>query len=755
MTVFLCEKPSQASDIADVLGIESRQDGYIKTRQGLVTWAFGHLLELADPDQYNEAWKRWNKTDLPIIPETFSYIPKPKSSKQLNLIGRLLRSTNLVVIATDADREGEAIGRELLDHFDYQGDIKRLWLSALDPASIRKAMANIQPGESTESLYQAALARSRADWLHGINMTRAATLYLGNGSRQVLSAGRVQTPTLALVVTRDRLIDNFVPRQFYELDAVVTTTDGSLLLRHAPPVEPEDFRIYRKEAAQTLADACQGQSGILQVAKERKRQGPPKLFTLAGLQKSCNKLFSWPASKTLKIAQALYETHKVTTYPRSDCPYLPEEQQSDVSAILAHLNELDEFYNLVPGEPVIRKSVFNTAKVAKASHHAIIPTTQAADFGTFAKDEREAYLLICQHYLAALSPDHVYNQTSVSITINDTLFNATDKVTVDPGWKRLFRNQHKISSQLPAGLKDQTEGLMKQVDVVERTTTPPDHYTEGTLIDDMAKVAKYIDDPALKARLKETSGIGTEATRASIIETLKTRKFLKPDKKKILSTSAGQQLIDALPPVVSSIGETAVWEDALEAIAQGDKGLDEFIGGIEQQLRVLLESVSTMQPIQAGAQNTNFPCPDCGKDMRRLQNKSKGNYFWGCSGYPDCKTTLPDNKGKPGKSTPAPQADDRYPCPACKNPMVRRKSSKGFFWGCSSYPVCKQTLPDSKGKPGIAKSAQKSKAEHAGGSCPDCEGGQLIKREIKKGKNIGKSFMGCSNFPKCNHFSWK
>lgn len=598
MKLYLCEKPSQAKDIASVLGNPLHQKTHIKTNVGLVTWAYGHLLELVTPEAYDESLKKWSRETLPIIPNEFQLRPKSNvkdfAIDQFHAIGELLKQCTELIIATDADREGEMIAREIVDYFGYQGKIARLWLSALDPNSIRKALSKLKSDLETRSLYHAALARSRGDWLVGINMTRAATLR--SGEKGVSSVGRVQTPTLALVVRRDREIEHFKPKTYYELVADVSSGTERVSLRFAPR---EEERIFDRAIAGALSERTKGFTGPLKVTHERKKTSPPKLFSLAAFQIRANAQWGWSAEHSLKIAQSLYETHKFTTYPRSDCEFLPEEQIPDVSVILSNLSQLDPFWNIELKEPLIRKSVFNTSKVT--AHHAIIPTKVAQNLSVLSEDERNGFLLIARHYLASLLPDYEFDQTKIVLKIDEKLsFSTTGNVPTVAGWKSIFGKEiEEDKTLLLPPIKDGALGTVEQTKVESKQTKPPPHYTEGALIADMKSIAKFVTDPTKKARLKETSGIGTEATRAAILKTLHDRGFLETQKKTVISTERGRKLIALLEehlPGLADPGETAVWEDALEAIASGERTPQQFTDSLAQQVKSYIETLFANSP---------------------------------------------------------------------------------------------------------------------------------------------------------------
>ena len=580
--LIICEKPSQAKDIAAVLGVKNRAQNHIETAGGTVTWAIGHLLELAAPESYGERLAKWAMADLPIIPSPFRVDAKDSTKAQLKAVTSLIKKAKEVVVATDADREGEMIARELLDHVGFQGNIRRLWLSALDPESIKKALDRIRPGAETERLYHAALARSQSDWLVGMNMTRAATLSLRPpGQKGVLSVGRVQTPTLALVVRRDRAIEAFKPSDYFEIVAEVRAASGpTVMLRHAPR---DEDRITSRPLAEQIAAGALGVVGPLQVSKERKSQAPPKLLALSDFQMKANASFGWSASKALEVAQSLYEKHKATTYPRTDCSFLPEEQAADVPTILRNLLALEAFAGTQVGAPVIRKTVFNTAKVT--AHHAIIPTTVKADLGAMTPDEAKGFMLVAKSYLAALMPDYIFEQTRITM-VAGVEFGTVGSVPISLGWKALYKSDTEKTDTLPA-IADGTPGTVEKTSIEAKKTEPPARYTEGTLLADMKAIAKFVTDPVKKARLKETSGIGTEATRANIIATLLAREFVVAKGKHLLSTPKGRSLIALLEkhlPPLADPGETAVWEEGLEAIVAGKLTHTAFVEAIGTRL---------------------------------------------------------------------------------------------------------------------------------------------------------------------------
>lgn len=595
MKLFLCEKPSQAADISRVLGQISRSPNSIETREGVVTWGFGHLLRMFMPEEYDERYKTWRYSDLPIMPASFQVRPEDKTKTQFRAVGDLIKKASEIVVATDADAEGEMIARELLDYFNFRGPVSRLWLRATDPESVRKGLSNLLPGNETERLYYAALARSRADWVVGMNMSRAFSLRCASrDDKGGLSIGRVQTPTLALVVRRDREIDNFTPRSYFEIVASVQADNGaSVTLKHAPDGEE---RLFDGARAESIASAAKGVSGPISVRKEQKRTSPPKLFSLARFQMRTNVLFGWSAEHALSVAQSLYETHKATSYPRTTSVCIPKEQIPDIPTIVGNLMSLPEFSRIPSFEPQIRKTVFDAGKAA--SHHAIIPTTLRPDLSRMNDDERAGFLLIARSYLATLLPDYLYESTKISMQAGGVEFSTTGAVPISPGWKMVFSGQpdadDEKQSTLPA-IPDGSNGTVLSTSVEAKKTQPPAYYTEATLLADMIGISKFVTDPAKRARLKsrpdeeeDEGGIGTPATRASIISNLiKVRRVLENRGKKIVSTMKGRALIEAVEkhiPALADPGETAVWEEGLEKISEGTIDHPSFVAGIGRQI---------------------------------------------------------------------------------------------------------------------------------------------------------------------------
>ncbi|WGZ93421.1 MAG: DNA topoisomerase III [Candidatus Thiothrix putei] len=680
--LYLCEKPSQARDIARVLGANGRGDGYLQGQGILVTWCFGHLLEHAEPEAYGEQYKRWHFASLPILPQQWKLEVKKSGAKQFKVIKTLLAKAQHVVIATDADREGEMIAREVLDICRYYGRVSRLWLSALDDASIRKALGQLKPGAETEKLYQAGLARSRADWLVGMNLSRAYTLaaqYNGQlGAKSgALSVGRVQTPTLRLVADRDEHIKHFEPLDYWDVSAACLPPEAEQTFKAnwIPPKSKQGIddegRCIDSALAEQVAANCKAQAAnVLRCDTERKRQNAPLPYELSGLQVEASRRWGMSAKQVLDVAQALYETHKLTTYPRTDCGYLPFSQHADAPNVFQALLQTDRNLTelVAQANPKLRSKAWNDSKVT--AHHGIIPTAAKGSIERLSEAEFFIYDLIRKRYLAQFFPAYEYDQSVIELDCQGWLFRASGRVDRVVGWKIAYQEPGDTSvpdSPESQALPTLTVGdsvLIQDTELLKRQTKPPPPYTEGTLIQAMKGIAKLVENPRLKAILKENAGIGTEATRAAIIETLLQRKLLEREgKKKYLRvTPKGIALISMLPNAVKDPALTAAWEQALEAVANGEMLLEQFM---EKQQNWLLKVLARAKA-------------------------SVGT-------LPEIPTVLP---APPAADTPA-SVDEKQTCPACGKPMVKREGKYGVFWGCSGFPRCKTIVNIRKGTPHV------------------------------------------------------
>lgn len=655
MRLFICEKPSQARDIAKVLQASLRGDGCLQGQHVTVTWCVGHLLETAPPEAYGD-YNRWSLEDLPIIPAHWQLVVKPKVVSQLKVIDQLLHKCAEVVIATDADREGEMIAREILERCQYQGPILRLWLSALDEASIRRALAVLRPGEQTLPLYHCALARSRADWLVGINLSRLFTL-LGRraGFDGLLPVGRVQTPTLRLVVERDRAIASFVPQPFWNVVAQLVAEGMSFKARWQPPatVCDDEGRCIDEAAARqaALRLSQHGAARIQTIEVEHVREGPSLPFDLGTLQEICSAKLGLGAQDTLGIAQALYETHKATTYPRTDCGYLPDSMLDEVPRILHALVAASPALGQVIKEldPCRRSRAWNSSKIT--AHHGIIPTAITLDLTQLSEREQAVYALIRARYLAQFLPEHEYLKTQVLLQSQADQLLARGKQTLVRGWKAVVNETHgnepgEHTQRLPT-LRESASVALTEATAIAQRTQPPKAYTEGTLVKAMKTIANQVADPRLKQTLKDSCGLGTEATRAAIIQGLIDHGYLTKKKRSLSASAAAHTLIEAVPPEVADPVLTALWEQALERIESGQLSVETFLAKQAQWLTRLVRSNASLT-LQAPPSKGPF-CPVCRSGMR--QRKGRTGSFWSCIRYPECKGTKPVAKAKRPKRT--------------------------------------------------------------------------------------------------------
>ncbi|QPI43605.1 DNA topoisomerase III [Pectobacterium aroidearum] len=660
MRLFLCEKPSQGKDIGRVLGATQRGNGCLAGSGITVTWCIGHLVEAAPPETYGEQYKRWSIEQLPIIPERWRVEVKSKTASQFNVVKDLLSKATELVIATDADREGELIAREIIELCGYRGPIQRLWLSALNDASIRKALAALRPSGETLPMYFSALARSRADWLIGMNLSRLFTV-MGRraGYDGVLSVGRVQTPTLKLVVDRDREIARFVSVPFWTVETVLSSAGQSFTAGWlAPDTATDDAgRCLQEPLARQAAERMRiaGSAQVTSVETERLREGPPLPFDLGTLQEICSKQLGLDVQETLEIAQALYETHKATTYPRSDSGYLPESMFAEVPVVLDSLLKTD------PGlRPIVdqldrnqRSRAWNDSKVT--AHHGIIPTLEPANLTAMSDKEQAVYKLIRAHYLAQFLPQHEFDRTTARLSCTGETLQAVGKQIVVIGWRQVLTEprpdedgETTLRSQVLPALHEGLSCQITGIDCKALKTSPPRPYTQGELVKAMKGVAKLVSDPRLKQKLKDTTGIGTEATRANIIKGLLDRGYLLKKSRSVRASDAAFTLIDAVPGAIADPGMTAIWEQALDMIEAGQLTLDVFI---DKQSAWITQLVQQYRGASLSIKVPQGPaCPECGTAMR--QRTGKSGPFWSCPRYPDCKGSQPIDSGKHKRAMP-------------------------------------------------------------------------------------------------------
>lgn len=671
MRLFIAEKPMVAKALAEALGVTGREDGYIECGSSTVTWCFGHLLEQAEPDEYTpddvprgkSGNKIWRVEELPIIPERWILHPKETAKAQLKIIGKLLKSAKEVVNAGDPDREGQCLVDDVIEYFNCKLPVKRFWVSSQDSVTVKRGLSALKNNADYAGWSDAARGRARADWLIGMNLSRAYTLRAARGgSRALLTVGRVQTPTLNLVVQRDKEIETFKAIPFHTIHAKIKHENGAFVASWKAKEEQagldSEGRLVDTAVANQLVESIKGQSGkVIEYTQEAKKQNQPLAFALSDITVLASSKYGYSAEEVLNTCQSLYETHKLTSYPRTDCAYLPEAQHADAPDILAAVKHVNpEFAGIVDGaDASIKSRTWNDKKVT--AHHGIIPTLQKAEKSRLKPAEKNIYELIVMAYLAQFYPQHEYMQTTVVSEIKGEAFYAKGKVVTKNGWKDVYQADEEETEE---ETDDQNLPAMKQSDAVmcsevirkDSKTKPPARFTEGTLIRAMENIHRFVTNPAHKKVLRDGDGIGTSATRASIISELKKRDFLEVKGKQIVSSTLGRSVISALPEVVRSPVLTALYERMLKGIELGEGQLDDFIKKQEDFIKDQVEKAGDGSVKIKGAKEDAqisklHKCMECSAGLIRRDGKKKGTFWWGCSGYPECKQTYPDAKGKP------------------------------------------------------------------------------------------------------------
>lgn len=665
MIVCIAEKPSVAKDIARILGATSSHDGYMEGNGYQVTWTFGHLCTLKEPDDYTPMWKRWSLSALPMIPQRFGIklIDDKGIIKQFSVIEKLMQNADGIINCGDAGQEGELIQRWVMQKAQAKCPVKRLWISSMTDEAIREGFHTLKDQQEYQPLYLAGLSRAIGDWLLGMNATRLYTLKYGQ-NRQVLSIGRVQTPTLALIVNRQKEIDNFEPEPYWVLstiyrDTLFTATKGKFT--------------SKEEGEQSFAKIADKPFTVTDVQKKAGREAPPHLYDLTSLQVDCNKKFSMSAETTLNVIQSLYEK-KLTTYPRVDTQYLSDDIYPKCPATLKGLRGYEAFTQPLIGKPLPKsKKVFDTSKVT--DHHAIIPTGVPAS--NLTDLEQHVYDLVARRFISVFYPDCKFSTTTVMGKVDDVEFKVSGKQISDPGWRVLYakdaqpvdsddkKNQDEERT-LPAFTKG--ESGPHTPTLTEKWTTPPKYYTEATLLRAMETAGKFVDDEELRAALKE-NGIGRPSSRANIIETLFKRRYIKRERKNIVATPTGIELIDTIKEeLLKSCELTGIWEKKLRDIEHKKYDAGQFINELKQQITTIVNDVL--------ADNSNrhvtvLTDEDLKKKSRKKATspKKKTETEVGKTGNNDEKTV---------QSLPADDSIIGTPCPVCgKGHIVKGKTAYG------------------------------------------------------------------------------
>lgn len=623
-TLVLTEKPSVAKDIARVLGCKRSGNGCIVGEKYIVTWALGHLVTLADPEAYDDKYKNWRMEDLPMLPGRMKLVVIGQTSKQFKAVSSLLSSAEVsdIVIATDAGREGELVARWIIQKANCRKPMRRLWISSQTDKAIKEGFASLKPSSQYDNLYRSAQCRAEADWLVGLNVTRALTCK----HNAQLSAGRVQTPTLAMIVRREEDILRFRPKDYFTVKAdfgeyTALYKDGKGQARFADAA-----------AAKEVADSVRGKRGVLsEVKKVYRFKAPPAAYDLTELQRDANKKYGYSAKQTLSLMQSLYETHKLLTYPRTDSRYITK----DVAATLPErLRAIaigpykDSANAVLRSKPIQTKYIVNDAKVT--DHHAIIPTEQYVDLNKLSREERHIYDLVVRRFIAVLSAPFEYDEVQVKITVGRYNFYTKGQSVKSAGWKALYDSsladddddaEPDLAAQRLPALSQGAAAAVKEVRVCAGKTSPPARYTEATLLTAMENPASQVEDGRLRDALKTAGGLGTPATRADIIEKLFNSFYIERRGREIFPTSKGRQLIGIVPPDLKSAELTAKWEQQLSLIAEGKANDRKFIEEMRGYASSLVQAVKSSTAEYKHDNMTREPCPQCGKYLLEVNGK--------------------------------------------------------------------------------------------------------------------------------------
>lgn len=730
MKVCIAEKPSVAKEIAQIIGANSRRDGYFEGNGYQVSWTFGHLCTLKEPHDYTVRWKYWNINELPMIPTRFGIkvIDDQGVKKQFSILENLIKQADEIINCGDAGQEGELIQRWVLAKAGNKAPIKRLWISSLTEEAIREGFEKLLPSEEFDKLYEAGSARAIGDWLLGMNATRLYTLKYGQ-NKQVLSIGRVQTPTLALIVNRQQEIENFKPEPFWEIktlyrDAVFSYTTG---------------RFQQKEKAEKVLQEISGMDLFIgKITKKNSKEHPPRLFDLTSLQVECNKKFNLSAEETLRTIQSLYEK-KVTTYPRVDTTFLSDDIYKKVPATLKNLKGYEELTQPVLSAGKIRKSkkVFDNKKIT--DHHAIIPTGMTRIDLTEA--ERKVYDMVVKRFIAVFYPDCEIANTTVEANIEKHQFKATGKQILKPGWRIVYKNEKKTGQSDDNILPAFTSGEHgpHQPELQEKQTQPPNYYTEATLLRAMETAGKNMDDDELRELMKE-NGIGRPSTRANIIETLFRRRYIRKERKRLVATPTGMDLINTIEnDLLKSAELTGMWEKKLREIESGELEIAQFMAELKNMVTEVIWQVKNSRKKEitileeeetedkgktkakgekkaTGKAAKDLSCPSCEKGKLL-----KGKSAWGCSEWKNgCRFKIPF------------KCFDKKLTDKQIQALVSKKKSpliKGFTYEGLKLDG-KLILTDTF-------SIQLEPQVKDDSVCPKCEAGKILK---------GKTAWGCSNF---------
>lgn len=622
-TLVLTEKPSVAKDIARVLGCRKNGNGCIIGDKYIVTWALGHLVTLADPEAYDDKYKSWRMEDLPMLPKKMKLVVIGQTSKQFKAVSSLLSSSEVsdIVIATDAGREGELVARWIIQKASCRKPMRRLWISSQTDKAIKEGFSALKPSSQYDNLYRSAQCRAEADWLVGLNITRALTCK----HNAQLAAGRVQTPTLAMIVRREEEILKFRPKDYFTVKADF----GNFTALYKD--SRNQARFFDAAAAQAVANDVKGKRGVLsEVKKVYRFKAPPAAYDLTELQRDANKKYGYSAKQTLSLMQSLYETHKLLTYPRTDSRYITKDVAATLPERLRAVSVgpyKDAATAVLRSKPLQTKYIVNDSKVT--DHHAIIPTEQYVDLNKLSREERHIYDLVVRRFLAVLSSPFEYDEVQVKITVGKHCFYTKGQSVKSAGWKALYDsalseeddNEPDMTAQALPPLSQGAPAFVNDVRICAGKTAPPARYTEASLLTAMENPAGELSDGKLRDALKTAGGLGTPATRADIIEKLFNSFCIERRGREIYPTSKGKQLIEIVPDDLKSAELTAKWEQQLSLISEGKANDGKFIGEMRDYAVSLVNAVKNSNAEYKHDNLTREPCPQCGKYLLEVNGK--------------------------------------------------------------------------------------------------------------------------------------
>ena len=663
---MLAEKPSVARELARVLGCTKRAEGFIDGAKYTVTWALGHLVTLATPDKYSKDYEKWRMEHLPILPDKIKLEVIKETAKQFKIVKELLKkeSTDSLIIATDAGREGELVARWIVEKASFKKPIERLWISSQTDKAIKEGFAKLKDGKEYENLYKSGVCRAHADWIVGLNITRALTCKYNAR----LSAGRVQTPTLYMIVKREEEIEKFSSKSFYTIEAITKA------LKFKYKTQSGETRIYDKEKATDLAQCIKDKVlTVTEVKKEQKADLPPQLYDLTELQRDANKIYKYSAKQTLSIMQSLYERHKIVTYPRTDSKYLSEDIVESFKERLDAIS-INEYAKITKSIDLLSfkpdKRYVDNSKVS--DHHAIIPTEQSVNKFALSEEEKNIFDLIVKRFLGMFIGAHEYERTTVLCELNDEHFYAKGKIVKNNGWKNVFNMQDdediEDEDQTMPEISAGDTFKVLETKLTEGHTTPPARYTEASILYAMEHAGKFVENAGLKDVLKEVSGIGTPATRADIIEKLVDSGSVERVNNTLVPTKKGIQLIDIVPNELKSPELTARWEEKLIKISKGEENHKAFMKEMEEYSTSLVQAVKESAKTYKHENLTKEVCPECGEYLLSVNGK-KGKMLV-------CSNTECRYRKNVSFNTNA-------RCPNCHKKMIVTESKNGKILRCT------------------------------------------------------------------------